>query len=154
VNFLISYLNKIELNLSLLFSLSVFSFFIFFNPMSTRDKDISLYISGCKLHLMSQFHKVELDLFLLYILYEIIFWTYFFLDENNYHFLNISMVTTLISAKNKREFVDGSITKPTKQIFCIFLGTTAITWLYLGFSTLSQLLINKVCYGWTMLEIF
>jgi len=29
---------------------------------STRDYDISLYISGCKSHLISQFYGIELNL--------------------------------------------------------------------------------------------
>jgi len=32
------------------------------DPTSTRDKDISLYISGCKPHPMSRFYGVELGL--------------------------------------------------------------------------------------------
>jgi len=32
------------------------------DPASTRDEDNSLYISGCKPHLMSQFYGVELGL--------------------------------------------------------------------------------------------
>jgi len=32
------------------------------DPTSTRDKDLSLYISGCKPHPMSRFYVVELGL--------------------------------------------------------------------------------------------
>ena len=37
-------------------------YYLIVGDSSTKDEDISLYISGCKPHLISRFYEVELGL--------------------------------------------------------------------------------------------